>query len=201
MRNRRLLYGFSICCILISMVLVGLTSSAPAYNLWLDVNDDGVVDISDITAVIAGFGSSGEAVTKASLESDSGWINITDKCGEPFYIIHNLNSTDIIVDIQGKTAVDEGIQQRSLGETGLTPGWTQTYGGTDTEYAYSVIQTVDGGYAMVGYTGYFGAGGYDFWLVKTDAYGNHLWNQTYGGTDMEDARSVVQTVDGGYVIA
>jgi hypothetical protein len=44
--------------------------------------------------------------------------------------------------------------------------WTQTYGGTNRDYAYSVVQTSDGGYALVGYTDSFGAGNFDFWLVK-----------------------------------
>ena len=31
--------------------------------------------------------------------------------------------------------------------------------------------TSDGGYALAGYTGLFGGGDYDFWLVKTDEFG------------------------------
>ncbi len=58
-----------------------------------------------------------------------------------------------------------------------------------------------GGYALVGCTMSEGAGDWDFWLVKTDADGNMQWNQTYGGIDEDKARVVIQTVDGGYVIA
>jgi hypothetical protein len=49
--------------------------------------------------------------------------------------------------------------------------WNHTYGGTDNEYAYSLVVTSDGGYALAGGTSSFGAGGDDFWLVKTDALG------------------------------
>jgi hypothetical protein len=79
--------------------------------------------------------------------------------------------------------------------------WNQTYGGKGHEEAYSLVETSDGGYALAGYTESFGAGGADFWLVKTGAYGNVEWNQTYGGAQYEYARSLVETSDGGYAIA
>jgi hypothetical protein len=63
------------------------------------------------------------------------------------------------------------------------------------------VQTVDGGYALAGLTYSFGAGGLDFWLVKTDASGTMMWNKTYGGTNWDMAFALVQTSDGGYAIA
>jgi PKD repeat protein/ribosomal protein L40E len=81
------------------------------------------------------------------------------------------------------------------------PGWGATYGGAENEYAYSLIQTSDGGYAMAGYTSSYGAGGADFWLVKTDSSGNKLWDKTYGGTGSDYAYSLIQTSDGGYAMA
>ncbi len=82
-----------------------------------------------------------------------------------------------------------------------TEQWSQTYGGTREDEAYSVVKTSDGGYALAGYTESFGAGNTDFWLVKTDASGTEQWSQTYGGTRRDEAYSVVKTSDGGYVIA
>jgi predicted secreted protein len=79
--------------------------------------------------------------------------------------------------------------------------WNRTYGGTSDDEAYALVQTVDGGYALAGYTGSIGAGYYDFWLVKTDASGNEQWNKTYGGTGDDDASALVQTGDGGYALA
>ena len=79
--------------------------------------------------------------------------------------------------------------------------WSKTYGGTSNDEADSVIQTADGGYALVGETSSFGAGTYDVWLVKTDANGNMQWSKTYGGTNIDDGTSLVQTSDEGYAVA
>ncbi|GAI50293.1 unnamed protein product, partial [marine sediment metagenome] len=47
----------------------------------------------------------------------------------------------------------------------------------------------------------FGAGSYDFYLVKTDASGNMEWDKTFGGSGYDFAHSARQTTDGGYIIA
>jgi len=49
--------------------------------------------------------------------------------------------------------------------------WAKTYGGTGDDRARSVQQTSDGGYIVAGWTWSFGAGGGDFFLIKTDANG------------------------------
>jgi predicted secreted protein len=78
--------------------------------------------------------------------------------------------------------------------------WNRTYGGAEDDMTYSLVATSDGGYALAGYTGSFGAGGDDFWLVKTGALGNMQWNKTYGGPWGDRAYSLVATSDGGYAL-
>jgi hypothetical protein len=77
--------------------------------------------------------------------------------------------------------------------------WAKTYGGTNWDGAFSVQQTSDGGYIVAGYTNSFGAGGYDPFLIKTDANGNIQWAKTYGGTAHDMFFHVQQTSDGGYI--
>lgn len=79
--------------------------------------------------------------------------------------------------------------------------WNQTYGNTDSDYAYSVIQAKDGGYVLAGYTSSSITHSYDALLVKAYANGTQEWRQTIGGSASERARAVAATQDGGYVLA
>ena len=79
--------------------------------------------------------------------------------------------------------------------------WTKTYGGTASDGGCCVQQTHGGEIVIAGWTASFGAGGYDVWLLKTDAYGDTLWTRTYGGAGGDGGYSVQETSDGGYIIA
>jgi hypothetical protein len=79
--------------------------------------------------------------------------------------------------------------------------WSRTYGGVDSDLANSVCATSDGGYVFAGYTKSFTADSNDAYLVKIDSLGNHYWSRLYGGTDYDDAQSVQQTSDGGYILS
>ena len=132
---------------------------------------------------------------------DSSWTDVTDKRGQFFNVTHNLNTTEALVDVVGRQSLTGGDHKLFLGTTVYIEGSNQTYGGTSPDGARSMILTSDGGYALAGSTQSFGAGGTDFWLVKTDSVGTMLWSQPYGGAENDYAYSLVQTVDGGYAIA
>jgi len=79
--------------------------------------------------------------------------------------------------------------------------WTKTIGGKKADVGTSLIQTSDGGYAIAGFTESFGAGEWDVYVVKLDASGNLQWTKTIGGPKGDEGYSLIQTSDGGYVIA
>lgn len=79
------------------------------------------------------------------------------------------------------------------------PLWSKIYNGG---VAYSVQQTVDGGFILGGKSPpSFGAGFGDMYLIKTDSIGNILWTKTYGGAGIDEGYSVYQCTDTGYVLA
>jgi hypothetical protein len=89
------------------------------------------------------------------------------------------------------------IKTDSLGNT----IWTGNYnGGSNQDICYSVQQTTDGGYILVGYSWGYLYGYDDVFLVKTDSLGNMLWQKAYGGSINDEGKSVQLTTDGGYVI-
>jgi hypothetical protein len=95
--------------------------------------------------------------------------------------------------------------------------WNRTYNsGTYTDgggyvtpredIAKCVIQTSDGGYALVGSASLFRASTssvvYSSWVVKTDAQGNQLWNKGYDLLNNQGYENVIiQTNDSGFAIA
>ena len=79
--------------------------------------------------------------------------------------------------------------------------WTKHYGGDNQDYAYTGIQTGDGGFILAGSSNSFGAGFDDVYMVKTDENGNEQWSKTYGTAQMDYANDIRQTADGGYIIA
>lgn len=84
--------------------------------------------------------------------------------------------------------------------------WVKNFGGSAADNGNAVVTTSDGGYIIAGTTqssdGDIPAnqGNSDLVLLKIDASGNRSWVKTYGGSQLEEATSIITTPDGGYML-
>ncbi|QHT71289.1 hypothetical protein GXP67_33860 [Rhodocytophaga rosea] len=82
------------------------------------------------------------------------------------------------------------------------------FGGDNNDYLSTIIKTADGGYLIAGYSNSIDSynksenprGGYDYWILKTDANFKAEWDKTLGGTSDDYLLSAVQTADGGFLL-
>ncbi len=85
--------------------------------------------------------------------------------------------------------------------------WSKTYGGSLSETAYSIDVVPNVGYIIAGSTNSQDGmvkkakGDKDIWVVKLDESGNAIWEKSLGGTAKDEAFSISQTFDAGYIVA
>lgn len=85
--------------------------------------------------------------------------------------------------------------------------WEKKYGGSNNDIIYDIKQTADGGYIVAGSTysnngdviGSHGTS--DAWILKLDNEGEIEWQKTLGGQSLDEARSILETNNGDFVIA
>lgn len=139
------------------------------------------------------FGGAGDDEAASIIQAGDGGYALAGSTSSfgPYNNNFWLVKTDAAGNLQwAKAYGKEGLGHKVSGDS---------YGLGDNR-GYSVVQTVDDGYALVGYTG--STDGNRAWLLKTDANGEAQWNQTYStGASSTTAYSVVQTGNGGYAVA
>jgi hypothetical protein len=138
--------------------------------------------------------------------SDEGF-SIVQTTDEGFIIAGYTSSTDGDASgLHGLKGQDQDAWVVKIDGNGKIE-WQHCYGGTDIDYANSIIQTTDGGYLFAGYTrstdgdvtGFHG-GNSDAWVVKLNGTGTIEWQKCFGGSDADFANSIIQTMDSDYVI-
>ncbi|HLA38021.1 MAG TPA: hypothetical protein VJZ02_06120 [Candidatus Brocadiales bacterium] len=142
-------------------------------------------------------------VTTPSLSASAGWAATYGGVDSDWaYSVHETNDGGYIM--AGATrsfgAGENDIWVLKLRPDG-TVEWQKAYGGIENDWAYSIQQTLDGGYIVAGKTWSFGDGASDIWILKLRVDGTVEWQKTYGGVSSDEASSVQQTSDGGYIVA
>jgi hypothetical protein len=140
---------------------------------------------------IKSFGGSGDDSPRSIIQTNDGG----------FAILGFTNSVD--VDLAYKRMAVNDYWLLKLDAEGALQ-WQRTYGGSGDDRGQQVIQTADGGYAVTGYAmsddgdGSNNEGFHDNWILRLDASGNILWEQSFGFSGHDHSYDIVETVDGGF---
>lgn len=78
--------------------------------------------------------------------------------------------------------------------------WDRTYGTASTENANGLALAPDGGFLLVG-TSFTPQSSLDWWVVRTDADGDLLWDQTFATMNADHAFAAVSVAEGGFAVA
>ena len=151
-----------------------------------------------IIAASQGFnGADGHLIKLDSLGTTSWTTTLNINYNNVYSVQQTTDGGYILVGEQ----ITGGISDMLLIKTDVSGNviGTVSYGGTSQDVAYCVYQTTDGGYIICGKTYSFGAGGFDIYIIKTDANSDTIWTKAYGGTADDIGYYIEQTADGGYI--
>jgi hypothetical protein len=142
--------------------------------------------------------STGNIIWQKSLGgSGTDVANSIRKTSDGGYIIageSESNNGDVTVNLGG---IDAWIVK--LDSAGNIT-WQKSFGGVSVDKVNSIQQTSDGGYIFAGYTASIN-GNVNYWIVKLDIFGNMTWQKSFGGFGSDQATSIEQTFDEGYIVA
>jgi len=157
-----------------------------------------ITQASDGSYVLAGWGS----VVKLNVNGGFLWE-------ETFY---EGNARSVIETTDGNFVfggtIEEDFWIGKIDPSGNTL-WEKLYGGSGLDDGYAIIHTLDGGYALAGYSWstdgnisnhHGGEWAEDYWIIKVNAEGELEWENSLGGTDQDRAFGIAQTAAGEYVI-
>jgi hypothetical protein len=84
--------------------------------------------------------------------------------------------------------------------------WSKYYGGSFTDTPLGVVKTADNGFILVGSSDSNDVdinnnkGSYDFWVIKISSDGTLLWEKSFGGSEIDEARAICATHDGNFMV-
>ena len=88
--------------------------------------------------------------------------------------------------------------------------WEKSYGSSDYERGYAIVNTADGGMVISAFAltndgdvhgVHTGFGEPDAWVLKLDANGDTVWTKALGGSREEFASAIIETPDSGFIVA
>jgi len=113
-----------------------------------------------------------------------------------------ISDTDCGCLIAGSTqsfgAVESDVYIIKIDSIGDTM-WTRMYGKESSDKAYSVCETSDNCYLILGSSLSLGVGR-DIYLLKVDSLGDTIWTKNYGIANNDERSYILNAFDDGYII-
>jgi hypothetical protein len=79
--------------------------------------------------------------------------------------------------------------------------WSKNFGGADVEWGLSLVEDWSGNLLATGYTLNSSGGSYDALVLKVNADGDFMWQQTFGGDDWDFGKKIIAHPLGGFLVA
>lgn len=132
---------------------------------------------------------------------DMAW-DIANTDDNAYVIAGNTFSTDIDV---SKNNGESDMWLIKINDNG-TLLWEKTYGGSEFDAAQAVCLDADGGFLLTGNSKSLdsdatkNAGENDIWIIKTDANGAILWQESFGGLGLDFGLDAIALEDNGILV-
>ena len=185
-----------------SIVLSGIAYSLPTRSFLIKLDQFGdtiwtrtyIDSVQNLSTSLSKTFDNGYVFT-GNLVSTNSYILKTDSTGNPLWA-KEIGSSSPDLQIQAVIQLSDSgiliagdfintyslsqdiflIKMNSIGDT----LWTKCYGGNSFDYGRSIVQTLDGGFVIAGYSRSFGSDSFeDYYLIRTDELGNVIWSEVY----------------------
>ena len=186
-----------------------------------------IVEATDGGLIVSGYSNSDDGDITENKGNDDYWIIKLNANGilewQVSYGGSNFDQPTSMIETSDGGIALTGFSNSNDGDVGGNEGlydywiikldangslqWEENYGGSDSDSPQSIIETTDGGLAVVGGSpsddGDVGGnyGQKDYWVLKLDANGGIEWEKNFGGNDGEQGNSIIETADGNLAIA
>ncbi|MCC6866514.1 MAG: hypothetical protein IT280_10190 [Ignavibacteria bacterium] len=174
----------------VSIPLIGGAETSEGGYIICGYNDAGAFGSKDIYAA------------KISKNGNVEWANLYGGSGidSPAEIIKTSDGNFMIT---GTTNSFSGTNDPFLLKISGAGGvlWSKYYRWQNEDYSEGVVQSTDGGFVITGYSNTFSIGALDIYTLKTDADGNFLWANCYGGANDDYGYAICNTGDGNFMVA
>lgn len=182
---------------------------------------------SDGGYLLAGYSTSNELDASGNHGSKDAWVLKTDSAGNVLWHkslggsnwdeLRSITETatgEIMVagfteSFNGDVSVNHGDRDLWVLQLSGTNGniiWEKTYGGSLKDEAFHILKTVTNDFVVSGSTKSYNQdvtynyGDVDYWIVKIDASGQLLWENSFGGSSADGSRFATETTAGDFII-